>query len=585
MHIVPRATASATPTPYVVTPSQEFDGNDGSWSTFSISVGTPGQDLRLLPSTKSGETYVIVPEGCIEGVDPDGCPNARGADVFNSEQSPGFQLNMSSTWSTIGQYSIDLEQNLNYTGQGIYGYDKVALGAAAESDSLSLDHQVVAGVADLDYYMGYLPLGVPDSSFSSLSQSIDSFMMQLRNESKIPSLSFGYTAGAKYRLKSVYGNLILGGYDSTRFTPNENPNFSFTFSNDPSRLLTVGVDSITATNSLQGTYSLTSSTHFSLVDSSVPHLWLPRDVCDSFEAAFGLTYDPQSDLYLVNDTIHSKLQDLNPTITIKLVNSLTDTSSNYTNIELPYAAFDLQASYPYYTNTTNYFPIRRAANDTQYTLARTLLQEAYLIVDYERGNFSVSQATFSNPLPAAKVVTIKSPLESLSDDSSSSTALSTGAIAGIAVGGAVLVILIIVGAVLFCRRRRKNPKTSYELANTQFSEAGSTNALSTAPHKSPMPQAPQEIAGSPLAELASPHADKPYVSPTSIPQELPTPIGGPGWRSQTQYFEMDASDGGSRPHSLAPSEDSPRNTLGAGTGTRGTPGVSPLTPSFHFSHH
>ncbi|KAF2263394.1 acid protease [Lojkania enalia] len=576
MHLAPRATPSSSPIPYVVPPTQKFDGNDGSWSTFKISVGTPGQEFRVLPSTQSGETIVIVPEGCLDGDGAD-CPNQRGIEVFNSEQSPGFQLNASSTWSTIGQYSMDLEDRLNYSAAGIFGYDTVALGPATDSTSLSLDHQVVGGIPHLDYWMGYLPLGIPDSSFSSLSQSIDSFMYQLRNSSKIPSLSFAYTAGAKYRLKSVFGSLIMGGYDSTRFKPNKNP-FSITFSSDPSRLLTVGVESIMAMNSLQGTYSLSSGAHFSLIDSSVPHLWLPRPICDSFETAFGLTYDPTTDLYIVNDTIHEELKSRNPSVTIKLVNSLTDTSINYTNIILPYAAFDLQASYPFYQDATNYFPIRRAANDTQYVLGRTLLQEAYLIVDYERANFSIAQAAFPDPLPAQNIITIEPP-ESSSTDTPSETnsGLSTGAIAGIATGAGVVALIILAGTIIFCLRRRR--VKSYELDNTRISETGSSGHIAASKvHR--QSQEPQELGGTPLTELASPHEvyHKPFLSPQNPPQELDTPQLTPRWREVTNYYEMDGESTASRPGSRAPSQRPSEDGRNTGTSL----GVSPLTMNTRY---
>jgi hypothetical protein len=512
-----------------------------------------------------------VPEGCLEEEGED-CPNLRGIEVFNSAQSPGFQVNASSTWSAIGQYNVETESRLNIFAGAIFGYDKVALGPAADSKSLSLDRQVIAGVAETSYYMGHIPLGVPDSSFSSLSQSIDSFIHQLRNQTKIPSLSFAYTAGAKYRLKSVFGSLILGGYDSTRFIPNTTP-FSFSFATDPSRLLTVGVESIMATNTLKGTYSLSSSAHFSLIDSTVAQLWLPESVCDEFEQAFGLTYDNATDLYLVNDTIHEDLKSKNPSITIKLINSLEDTSTNYTNIVLPYAAFDLQASYPYYQTPTNYFPIRRAANDSQYVLGRTLLQEAYLIVDYERANFTIAQAAFPNPLPAAEIVTIEPPSDET--PSSSKSPLSIGAIAGIAAGGAILLIVIIAGAV-FLHRRRRTSKRKYELANTQISESGSgaghRSSRRTDPYK--INDEPQELGGTPFVELASRHEGehKPpshYLSPTNIPQELPTPTA-PRWVEVHSLSEMDgeSSVGQSRVASRGPSED------GRAVGTLG---VSPMS--------
>ncbi|KAF1997695.1 acid protease, partial [Amniculicola lignicola CBS 123094] len=513
------------PAPYVVPPTKEFDGNDGSWSSFTLSIGTPGQDFRVLASTKSGSTFVVVPDGCGAEGDGEDCPNRRGAEVFRSTQSPGYQVEESSSWSLIGTYGVDLENNINPNNvSGLFGYDKVALAWASENTNVSLDGQVVVGIAEPDYYMGHIPLGVPDASFSSSSDSVDPFLLQLRNASKIPSLSFGYTAGAKYRLKSVPGNLVLGGYDSTRFEPNKE-DFSFTLSTDPSKMLTVGVASIMGQNTLKGTFSLTIESHFSLVDSTVPELWLPKKVCDNFEAVFGLTYDEKTDRYLVNDTMHEKLKSLDPSITIKLVNSLEATSTNYTNIKLPYAAFDLQASAPIYDTPTNYFPIRRAANDSQYVLGRTFLQEAYIIVDYERANFTISQAVFPNPLPAQKIVTISSYADSSKKKpSSDKSALSTGTIAGIAAGGGLLLILVLVGA-FYLTRKRRGKREKYELANTQLSEAGSTGRR-IEPLKQPMD--PQELGGTPLTELASPRYgyasdQKPFLGVQDEPQELPTP--------------------------------------------------------------
>ena len=586
MGLLARAASPAGPAPYVVPPSQQFDGNDGFWSTFYVSVGNPAQDFRVLPSTKGGVTYLIAPEGCSLPSDPADCPNLRGAEIFQSSQNIGFQTNVSTSWSAIGQYGVDLEDALGYTADGIFGFDKVALGPAANSASLTLDHQVVAGVAEPDYFMGVLPLGQTQLSFSSLSQPTEPLLYQLRNASMIPSFSYAYTAGAKYRSKSVFGSLVLGGYDSTRFTPNTN-DISFAFSTDPSRLLTIGVESVMATNTLKGTFSLSSGSHFSVVDSTVSHLWLPTDICNQFEDAFGLTYDPQTDLYLVNDTIHQQLQSLNPTITLKLVDSLSATSTNYTNIELPYAAFDLQASYPLYENATNYFPIRRAANDTQYVLGRTLLQEAYLIVDYERANFTLAQAKFSDALPAANLVTI-SPLAS-NESSTASSHLSAGAIAGIAVGGAVLVFLI--GALVFLlRKRRMKKKTPHELAADQVSPASSDGHTShTATPTQLKALGVQEIGGTPLTELAThemyPRDYKGTVSMNSTPQELHaesmTPMT-PRWQEvhlpppqQGRFEEEGEGSQASHNVSTAPSVDGEMSQ-----GSARYAGVSPLTERF-----
>lgn len=580
------AQSSAIP-PYSVPPSTVFDGNDGSWSTFTISVGTPGQDLRVLPSTKSGVTFVVLPEGCQQGIDPPGCAQARGAAVFNSQLSPGFQTNVSNTWSAIGQYDVDLEQSLGIVPGALYGFDKIWVGQIARIRSaLQLSRQVVGGLASMDYYLGMLPLGQAESSFSSLTQPVPSLLWQLRNTSQIPSFSYAYTAGAKYR-KSVLGSLTLGGYDTTRFRAPDN-GLTFTFSTETSKLLTVAVDSIMASDTLKGTFSLTSGAYFSVIDSTAPHLWLPTSVCAQFEQAFGLTYDPKTDLYLVNDTIHQQLLAKNPSVTIKLSNSLANSASNYTNIMLPYGAFDLQASYPYYPNATNYFPIRRAANDTQYILGRTFLQEAYLIVDYERANFTVAQTVFSDPPPASNLVAITSPSEK-HNKTEGPSGLGTGAIIGIAVGGAIAFFIAVFAVFLFFRRR-KNKKQPYELAGNQTSDAGSSRQFSDSPTQMKA-QGPSELNGTPLTELASPVTihyptdHKTAVSINDAPVELPAESRAaitPRWeevrmppRAPQGPYEADGASNGSRSVSQFPSDD------GLGTGELGPrSGVSPLTGQF-----
>ncbi|KAL1614851.1 hypothetical protein SLS54_009405 [Diplodia seriata] len=452
----------AVPTPYTVPNTGQWDGNDGSWSTFRLSVGTPPQEFRVLVSTRGHETWVPVPEGCTAD-DPDNCATARGAEPFQGSKSPGFQSNKSQTWDSVGIYNLGLEDDLGLSGGGLYGYDTVRLGGSQDDDALRMDHQVVAGVADKDFYMGVLGLSPISSSFDSTSEPVTSLLNNLKTNNSIPSRSYAYTAGARYRNKKVPGSLILGGYDQTRF--NSPPKFNFTFADGDTSNLVVGVQSITASNSLVGVVAMTHTGHLSLIDSTVPELWLPQDVCDTFAANFGLTYDNATELYLVNDTMHARLTSLNPEFTIKLGNEIYTSETNSTNIVLPYAAFDLETTTSSYPNATRYFPIRRAANDSQYRLGRTLLQEAYLVVDHERRNFTVAQARFADPLPAADVVTIRSPGDAQEDDDTfgSSTGLSTGATAGIAVAASVVGVFLIV-AVIFCWRRRSKRKGAEQKA-------------------------------------------------------------------------------------------------------------------------
>ena len=166
----------------------------------------------------------------------------------------------------------------------------------------------------------------------------------------------------------------------------------------------------------------------------------------SFRAkAFNLTYDNTTDLYLIDSDTRKGLRERNPSVTFglgKIVNP-----AERVNIVLPYSAFDQQASYPIYRNATNYFPIRQAYNDTQYTLSRTFFQEAYAKIDYERGNFSVHQALF----PTAneqKIVEIHP-----KDANGGTKKLGKGAIAGITIG-IVAFVAFALFAFWFIRRRR-----------------------------------------------------------------------------------------------------------------------------------
>jgi hypothetical protein len=80
-------------------------------------------------------------------------------------------------------------------------------------------------------------------------------------------------------------------------------------------------------------------------------------------------------LYLVNDTLHDKLVAEDPAITLTI--GSTATSRDVVNINMPYGSFDLTASWPLTSNgSSRYFPLRRAANESQYLLGRAFLQAA-----------------------------------------------------------------------------------------------------------------------------------------------------------------------------------------------------------------
>ncbi|KAK3986840.1 aspartic peptidase domain-containing protein [Cladorrhinum sp. PSN332] len=440
---------NTAPKPLVIPASQHWEGNDGPWSTFDLRVGKPEQFVRVTVSTASAHSIVPLSEYACE-------PESFPAPPRDCAVSRGnlFDLNESTTWQDVGVYGINdngvgLGAHLGYSQTAQWGLDDLGIGLSGPK----IESQSIAGIATPEpFYLGIFGLNNQPVNFSSLgNQSTPSFLTSLRDRNKIPSLSWSYTAGAKYRLKQVNGQIVFAGYDTSRFTENS---VSFTMADDVTRDLVVALQSISYSGSTSAT--LLSDSIDIYIDSTDANLWLPSEVVDEFEKAFGLTLDETSGLYLVNETHRNTLLDSNAQVSFRL--SDVKAGGDTVTIVLPYAAFDLTAKYPLVDNTSHYFPLKRANSSGQYTLGRTFLQEAYLSVDYERKVFNVSACKWDQGAQE-NIVTITSkdsPDSHLSPSDPSSGGLSSGAIAGIAVGSvAAAALLAAAVAFIILRKRRK----------------------------------------------------------------------------------------------------------------------------------
>ncbi|KAK4216425.1 aspartic peptidase domain-containing protein [Rhypophila decipiens] len=452
--------ADDEPVPLVIPASEYFEGNDGPWSTFDIRVGDPEQHIRVLVSTASPQAMVPLSElACSSSVFsevPPDCAVSRG-NLFNP--------NKSSTWIDLGEFGINqdgvgLEANLGYSLPAQWGLEQMGIGLTGPA----LENQTVAAFATADpFYLGIFGLNNQPVNFTVLgNHTAPSFITTLKDQGKIPSVSWSYTAGAKYRLKQVYGQLIFSGYDTSRFRENS---VSFTMAEDITRDLVVSLQSISYSGADSRT--ILSEPIDIFIDSTDPNLWLPQEACEVFEEAFGLTLDETSGLYLVNDTHRNSLLDSDAQVSFRL--SDVKAGGDTVTITLPYAAFDLTAEAPLVQSSSHYFPLKRAANATQYTLGRVFLQEAYLSADYERKVFNVSACVW-NQGAEQNIVTITSKDSGSNGGSgpSSSGSLSGGTIAGIVVG-AVLGALLIIGliAIFILRKRRKWLKKGFTAAGPQ----------------------------------------------------------------------------------------------------------------------
>jgi hypothetical protein len=242
----------------------------------------------------------------------------------------------------------------------------------------------------------------------------------------------------------ITASLTLGGYDQSRTSEI----LTIPISDGEDRPLTIGLQNIIVTNSLNGTFSLLHQAIFAAIDTSVSELWLPTSVCEQFATAFGLQYHAPSGHYALSESSRSKIHDLAPKLTFIVGDGLVE--GHTLNLDFSYATFDLEATFPIFPDATAIFPIRRAANESQYVIGRAFLQETYLGVDFERKQFNISQAKFATPMPDADIVTIM-PLNSTANSTDgaqfpSGTAshhLSSGAIAGIVIGAVIGTLLIV----------------------------------------------------------------------------------------------------------------------------------------------
>ena len=450
-----RDNSDKIPSAISIAPSQYWEGNDGPWSSFPLQVGTGDvgglQNVRVLVSTAGTAIYTVGAEGCPAGYTVD-CATERGG---------LFLRNQSLTWTPNSIYETGLDMNLGLDTSGYAGYDVATLGWQG-SGGPTVEHSILWNLATSMYWLGIFGLNPRPTNFTTFTDPQTSYMQTLANEKKIPSVSYGYTAGNQYRLDKVYGSLTLGGYDTNRFVPND---VTFDFYPDISRDLTVNVHSITAN---KGSLSnlLPDGSISIFIDSTVPELWLPESACAAFEKAFGIEFDDDYNRYLITSKQREALLAQDAKITFKI--GPKPSGGDTVDITLPYSAFDLQVQWPIVANpnTSYYFPLQKAANDTQYTLGRTFLQEAYLIADYERQNFSVSQCSWDRgKILSQNLVSILSPNANITNSTSGSyghkksshQVLAMGAIVGVSVGvGGLVSILALI--LFFFRRRKKLEK-------------------------------------------------------------------------------------------------------------------------------
>ena len=174
-------------------PTDQWQGNDGNWSTFAIDVGTPQQQYRLLPSTSSSQTWVPdPPQACNLGESVPDCAFRRGIDSKN------VSLEQSTSWTNQGMYELsDNHGILGDVGNGTLGTDNITLNQAIPTEA-GVSRQLLTAYVNSPVWMGLLGLGDDAGKLPNSNVSASGILSNLRASGQVGCRSYGYTAGAHY---------------------------------------------------------------------------------------------------------------------------------------------------------------------------------------------------------------------------------------------------------------------------------------------------------------------------------------------------------------------------------------------------
>jgi hypothetical protein len=314
-----------------------------------------------------------------------------------------FQPNSTTTWRSSGNANVLAAAALsNYavdkgTAQP-FGLNNIGLGATG-STSLVMADRILAETDSKDFSNALFGLSNLEANLGGLSAQ--SFLRTLVDASLTASLSFGYTAGFYGVENWAPPSLILGGYDASRIDVSTTMSVNITNSTSmySAYQFAVNLTTIWMPGDIGNPYSIVSSGLGSggaqisdspltvYIDSTTPYIWLPPSICELFEITYHLEWNETAQLYLMNASTHEALlqNPLNVTFFLSSPNA-TNTAGKYTLSSL---ALGLRATWPLVDTDSYYFPLKRASGIS--VLGRVFLQETYIVTDYDRGYFNLSQ--------------------------------------------------------------------------------------------------------------------------------------------------------------------------------------------------
>lgn len=314
----------------------------------------------------------------------------------------------------------------------------------------------------------------------------------------------------------IPASLTLGGYDTLRFEEHNDKFHLDPYTRTPSINLRAITASVSSPDKRPATW--TSSTKMfsgmnesvqAIIDTTTPYLVLPQTVCDRFADSFNLTWSDTFGVYLFDPktTQFSDYLSADSGLSFSFTISSYDNADNYgnplqlpgvVNITVSSAAFAQLLRYPFKDaiawdqSSVPYFPLKRANDSGPYIIGRAFMQEAYMIMDYDRSQFSVHQALFPENAETNYSLTkiersADSPYPAYVDDDAGK-GLSTGQTVGIVVAAFAVGSAIGVTIWCCCRRRRRRQRDAQQQPDPidEEDDKESSGSIETVQPRSPV---------------------------------------------------------------------------------------------------
>ena len=499
--------------------SKKVYGPDGPWHAVSVGLGSPVQTLDLYPGGNFGShilTNFICMNSNVELCGSGGLYNA--ANSITSGANTGIEIEYDQqSGNTIGS-SFTNGALLLELGNSSYTQDTLSISYQSVDDfdiyTYSFFHMIYPDGTHYPVQVGMLSLGADGADYNQTFTenagipSINSTLIpnNLYQNGFIPSSSYGLHYGSA--ASNLDLSLWLGGYDASRIIGQVSSQSYATGGDNVFvlDLLDIGI----AVDHGASPFNYTSKSGFLasgnttisdgatksipvLINFAAPYLNLPNSTCNAIAQELPVTYSSKYGLYLWNVDNPQYTRIITSPTYLNFTFYLSGGATTFA-INVPFQLLNLTLDAPLSSRPLQYFPCQppQDPNNQQYGLGRAFLQAAFIGVNWGDGQkqFFLAQA----PGPHISSVADYRPLENgeppvgnggswvaswnsswtpLAAPNSHVSSVATptpapdksgiagGAIAGIAVGTVVVVLIGIALCVFAWRRKRTSNSQSH----------------------------------------------------------------------------------------------------------------------------